>query len=309
MRQGLGDRVIGICDSPVGLARRALTALQAAGLVRGDLGRVGEGHSLVRMDYLGLNHLGWLRGLHVEGRDVLPLLLERPDLLESFEEGKLFGAPLIQTLGAIPNEYLHYYYFTRQDLAADLAADVPRGQFLAAQQGRFYAAVADLEGQPGAHELWERTRLERELTYMATTREAAGSFERDTADLETGGYDQVALAIMHAIANDEPAELILNVANRGTIAALADDDVIEVPCRVDAEGVHPLPTDDLWPHARGIVTNAKYVETMTIAAAQQRSRRHAVLALMHHPLVGSFSIANEVLDELAESFPQLDYLT
>lgn len=299
LRERLGDRVVGICDSPVGLARRALKALRGAGLVPNEPG------AHIRPDYLGLNHLGWLRGLHVDGVDVLPLLLERADLLETFEEGRLFGAPLIQTLGAIPNEYLHYYYFTREALAADLAATDPRGQFLAAQQGRFYAAVAALDGGPGALDLWEATRLEREQTYMASNREAAGSFERDQDDLQTGGYDQVALAIMHAIANDEPAELILNVANRGTIGALADEDVIEVPCRIDASGIHPQPVDDLWPHARGIVSNAKYVENATIAAALQQSRRQALLALVHHPLVDSYAVAAQVLDDLVAHYPQL----
>lgn len=295
---GLGDRVVGICDSPVGLARRALTALTSAGLVPEQVGPVG-------IDYLGLNHLGWLRALRVDGVDVLPLLLERADLIETFEEGRLFGAPLVQALGAIPNEYLHYYYFAREGLAADLAADAPRGQFLAAQQGRFYDAVAALEGGAGAHALWEATRLEREQTYMASNREAAGQFERDEADLQTGGYDQVALAIMHAIANDEAAELILNVANRGTISTLAEDDVIEAPCRIDATGIHPLPIDDLWPHARGIVTNAKYVENRTIAAAIEQSRQQALLALLHHPLVGSYTVATQVLDDLVAHYPQL----
>ncbi|MGA4669147.1 6-phospho-beta-glucosidase [Propionibacteriaceae bacterium Y1923] len=314
---GLGERVIGICDSPVGLARRALGALQLGGLVPDDLGPVGTGATgptgpagttaepRVRLDYLGLNHLGWLRGLHVDGTDVLPLLLERADLLETFEEGRLFGTPLLQTLGAIPNEYLHFYYFTREALAADLHAAAPRGAYLQEQQGRFYDAVAALGGAPGAHALWEATRLDREQTYMASNREAAGSFERDQADLQTGGYDQVALAIMGAIANDRPAELVLNVANRGTIAGLADDDVIEVPCRVDGDGVHPLPVDDLWPHARGIVTNAKYVENTTITAALTRSRRHALLALLHHPLVASYPLACQVLDDLVAHHPPL----
>lgn len=305
---GLGDRVVGICDSPVGLARRALTALQRAGLVPDDLGPIGVGGQAqprVRLDYLGLNHLGWLRALEVDGTDVLPRLLERDDLVESFEEGKLFGASLVQALGAIPNEYLHFYYFTRQALASDLHTAEPRGAFLQAQQARFYDAVAALDGPGGALALWEATRLEREQTYMASNREAAGSFERDQADLQTGGYDQVALAIMAAIANDRPAELILNVANRGTIAGLADDDVIEAPCRIDGDGVHPLPVADLWPHARGLVATAKYVENTTITAALTQSRRHALLALMHHPLVASWPVANQVLDDLVAHYPRL----
>lgn len=308
LRAELGQRVVGICDSPVGLARRVLTTLQGAGLVASEVGPVGLGGSRVHLDYLGLNHLGWLQGLLVDGTDVLPLLLERPELIETFEEGRLFGAPLVQALGSVPNEYLHYYYFAREDLAVDLAAESPRGKFLAEQQGRFYAAVTDLGGAPGALDLWERTRMEREQTYMASNREAAGNFERDEADLATGGYDQVALAIMHAIANDVPAELVLNVPNDGVIGELASDDIIEMACRVDAAGFHPLPVSPLPDHARGLVVNAKYVERMTIEAALTGSRRAALLALLQHPLVDSFSTANAVLDQMCAEFDELAYL-
>ena len=133
-------------------------------------------------------------------------------------------------------------------------------------------------------------------------------FERDQADLQTGGYDQVALSIMHAIANDVPAELVLNVPNRGVIPELGVEDVIELPCAVDARGFHPLPVTPLPEHARGIVVNAKYVERKTIEAATTGSRDAALLALLHHPLVDSFNVARELLDELIATFPQLDYL-
>ena len=138
MQRRLGDQVVGICDSPVGLARRILTTLQGAGLAPADLGSLFNGDGRIHIGYSGLNHLGWLTSLNVDGVDVLPRLLERPDLIESFEEGRLFGADLVQALGAVPNEYLHYYYYSRDDLAVDRKAEAPRGAFLEAQQNQFY---------------------------------------------------------------------------------------------------------------------------------------------------------------------------
>jgi len=306
MQRHLGNRVIGICDSPVGLARRIIDVLKAEGLVAADVPGVSAGSDRVRIRYAGLNHLGWLTGLTVDGTDVLPLLLERPDLIESFEEGRLFGAQLVQSLRAVPNEYLHYYYFAREDFTIDNATDQTRGRFLAEQQRAFYDSF-DGAGV-GAYERWERTRLEREATYMATNREAAGNFERDDADLETGGYDKVALAIMHAIANDIPAELILNVANNGMLPDLDDAAVVEIPCHVDGRGVTPLPGAALPDHGRGIVVNAKYVERRTIDAAVNGSREDALLALSHHPLVDSYRVAGELLDDLIAHFDDLAYL-
>lgn len=303
MQRDLGDKVVGICDSPLGLARRALDALRGAGLVAPDVPRPDSGSERIRIGYAGLNHLGWITSLEVDGSEVLPLLLERPQLIESFEEGRLFGTPLIQALRALPNEYLHYYYYARENFAVDSVAEKTRGIFLDEQQGRFYREAT--RAGEGAYERWNATRREREETYMASNREAAGDFERDQEDLETGGYDQVALAIMHAIANDRPAQLILNVANRGSLPELDDDAVVEMPCRVDGRGVTRLPGVSLPEHGRGLVVNAKAVERYTIRAAIAGSRADALLALTHHPLVGSFRVAEELLDDLIGAFPEL----
>ena len=143
---------------------------------------------------------------------------------------------------------------------------------------------------------------------MATNREVSGRFDRDESDLETGGYDEVALAIMHAIANDVPAELILNVANDGALPDLPDEAVVEIPCRVDGSGIHRLSAPALPDHARGLVVNAQDVEQRTIAAVVNRSRTDALLALSHHPLVDSVHVAEQLLDDFTDSFDGMEYL-
>jgi 6-phospho-beta-glucosidase len=294
MSRVLGDRVIGICDSPIGLARRVLGALG----VQGDD---------VVIDYAGLNHLGWLRGLRVDGRDVLPDLMARPDLIGTFEEGRLFGAEWVTELGAVPNEYLHYYYFKREVRHADQLAAQTRGAFLVEQQGRFYEQL-EHRHDVSALALWERTRLDRETTYMATNRQSAGMGDRDEDDLVSGGYEDVAIALMRGIAYDQSARLILNVRNRGTLAALDADAVVEVPCVVDASGAHPVAGTELPDFGVGLVTNAKYVERQTIEAGLGGSRAAAVRALAHHPLVDSVTVARSLLEDAMHAFPALSYL-
>lgn len=294
MSRVLGDRVIGICDSPIGLARRVLGALG----VQGDD---------VVIDYAGLNHLGWLRGLRVDGRDVLPDLMARPDLIGTFEEGRLFGAEWVTELGAVPNEYLHYYYFKREVRHADQLAAQTRGAFLVEQQGRFYEQL-EHRHDVSALALWERTRLDRETTYMATNRQSAGMGDRDEDDLVSGGYEDVAIALMRGIAYDQSARLILNVRNRGTLAALDADAVVEVPCVVDASGAHPVAGTELPDFGVGLVTNAKYVERQTIEAGVGGSRAAAVRALAHHPLVDSVTVARSLLEDAMHAFPALSYL-
>ncbi|WP_330235028.1 6-phospho-beta-glucosidase [Streptomyces sp. NBC_00566] len=292
MSRHLGDRVIGICDSPVGLGRRVARAL-------------GADPREAFVDYVGLNHLGWVRGLRIAGRDELPRLLADPDRLGSFEEGRLFGPEWLRSLGAIPNEYLHYYYFNRETVRAYQEAEQTRGAFLRDQQSRFYADAL----RPGGSALraWEDTRAEREATYMAENRESAGAGEREEEDL-SGGYEQVALALMRAIARDERTTLILNVRNRTTLTALDADAVIEVPCLVGADGAHPLATDPLSGHATGLVCSVKAVEREVLAAAESGSWATAVKAFALHPLVDSVNVARRLVDGYTAAHPELAYL-
>ncbi|MGW7255543.1 6-phospho-beta-glucosidase [Streptomyces sp. NPDC054834] len=292
MSRHLGDRVIGICDSPVGLGRRIARVL-------------GADPKEAWIDYVGLNHLGWVRGLRVAGRDELPRLLADPDLLGSFEEGKLFGVDWLQSLGAVPNEYLHYYYFNREAVRAYKSGTQTRGAFLRDQQGRFYEEMKN----PGASALkaWDRTRAEREATYMAENRETAGAGERDADDL-SGGYEKVALALMRAIARDERTTLILNVRNAGALSVLDAEAVIEVPCLVDANGAHPVAVDPLPDHATGLVCAVKAVEREVLAAAESGSRTTAVKAFALHPLVDSVNVARRLVEGYTEVHPGLGYL-
>ncbi|QIY99631.1 6-phospho-beta-glucosidase [Streptomyces sp. S1D4-11] len=292
MSRHLGDRVIGICDSPVGLGRRIATVL-------------GANPREAWIDYVGLNHLGWVRGLRVAGRDELPRLLADPELLGSFEEGKLFGVEWLQSLGAVPNEYLHYYYFNREAVRAYQQAEKTRGAFLRDQQEQFYAEMK----RPDAAALsaWDRTRAEREATYMAENRDAAGAGERDAEDL-SGGYEKVALALMRAIARDERTTLILNVRNRGTLGVLDTEAVIEVPCLVDANGAHPVAVDPLPDHASGLVCAVKAVEREVLSAAESGSRATAVKAFALHPLVDSVNVARRLVEGYTSVHPGLAYL-
>ncbi|WP_329014707.1 6-phospho-beta-glucosidase [Streptomyces sp. NBC_00690] len=293
MSRELGDRVIGICDSPVGLGRRVARVL-------------GVDPDRAWFDYAGLNHLGWLRGVRIDGRDELPRLLGDPGLLGSFEEGKLFGAPWLQSLGAIPNEYLHYYYFNREAVRAYREADQTRGAFLQEQQARFYTRMAS--SPAGAWEQWDRTRAEREATYMAHNREAAGAGDRDADDLESGGYEQVALALMRAIAHHQRTSLILNVRNRGALDAVDGDAVVEVPCFVDANGAHPVAVAPLPEDATGLVRAVKAAEREVLAAAESGSAARAVKAFAIHPLVDSVTVARRLLKGYAAVHPGLAYL-
>ncbi|MGX6603378.1 family 4 glycosyl hydrolase [Micromonosporaceae bacterium Da 78-11] len=288
MAAHLGDRVIGICDSPSALGRRVVRAL---GLPPGG----------ARLDYAGLNHLGWLTGVHVDGVDHLPRLLATSDpaspaALESFEEGRLFGAARLRELGAVPNEYLHYYY----DVRTYAPSPDTRGEFLLRQQRDCYELLSSPAQDPLA--VWTATLKQRDATYMAVE----GLGERD--DAEGGGYEDVALALMLAIAADTPTDLILNVRNRGAIAALDDEAVVEVRCAVTRDGARPYPGATVPAHGLDLVRRVKATERAVLEAAATGSRAAAVRAMALHPLVDSVPIADRLITSYRSSFPELAYL-
>lgn len=272
----LGDRVIGICDSPVGLCLRVAHAL-------------GVDPNTARFDYAGLNHLGWLRAVYVNGRDMLPELLGDDEALSGFDEGRLFGGRWLRALGAIPNEYLHYYYNTREAIHAIRRQARTRGEFLRDQQSRFYADAARDPG--GALDAWRRARGEREATYMP---EARGAQPRREAT--SGGYEQVALRLMRALWRGERTTLILNVRNRSAVPELDSDAVVEVPCAVDREGARPVPPGPIPADQLGLIHAVKAAERSTIDAAVTGSRTAALRALAMHPLVDSIAAAERIID-------------
>jgi 6-phospho-beta-glucosidase len=291
----LGDRALGICDTPSGLGRRIAGAL-------------GHDHTRIHMDYVGLNHLGWMRRVLVDGHDVLPQLLADDQRLDRMEEAQVFGADWIRLLGQIPNEYLYYYYFNRDAVQGITASPQTRGDFLLETQGRFFAAAA---AEPAAAaRLWTAAVEERGASYMAEAKggiQGAPGVEREhETDPAHLGYAGVALGVMTAISRNERRTMILNVRNRGTVRGLPDDAVVEVPATVDANGVHPLTLEtqpDL--HQLGLMQQLKAVERHAIAAAAAGSRDEALKAFALHPLVDSVTVARDLLARYIATIPDL----
>jgi 6-phospho-beta-glucosidase len=283
MQQILGDRVIGICDTPSGLGTRL------AGLF-------GVPADRVRLDYSGLNHLGWLRAAHFQERDLVQEVLADDSALAELEEAQIMGADWLRTLGMIPNEYLYYYYCNRE--ARRAVREGTRGEFLRRQQDGFYQHAA---AEPSdALDAWRRTLRERESSYMAEARPAGTA-----RPASSGGYEYQALGLMTAIAADHPQTMILNVRNGDALPGLPPGSVVEVPCHVDGKGPSPLPTTAPGGAELGLLQQVKAVEQLTIGAACDGDPRQALKAFALHPLVDSVTVARDLLAAYRRNTPTL----
>jgi 6-phospho-beta-glucosidase len=289
IRRVLGDRVIGICDAPLDLCKRVAGALDR------DVDDLW-------FDYFGINHLGWVRGVLDGGRDVMPGLLVDRERLETFEEGRLFGAGWLRSLGMIPNEYLYYYYFNAEALEAMQSGNV-RSAFLAKQLAAFYAG----RGSPAeALRDWRRTHAERESAYMA---EAWNGREDAMAGIVEargpGDYGRLALNLVDAMHGEGTKVMILDVPNRSSLPFLDEEAIVEVPCLIGRGGVVPAAIGSVPLDAQGLILAVRAAERVAIEAALSGSRALAIKALALHPLVPSVEVAGRILDGYLAGQPTL----
>lgn len=72
---------------------------------------------------------------------------------------------------------------------------------------------------------------------------------------------------------------------------MAADDVVEISCRVDREGVHVLLVGEIPAPQLGLMRAVKLYERLTVQAVREKSRRLVIEALRVHPLVLLYSRA------------------
>lgn len=224
----------------------------------------------VSLDHVGLNHLTWERAVTVDGVDRMDAILEDPSSYPGADE---FPAELVRALRAIPSPYLHYYYFPTEVL----------------EHQRTHRSRAEevMEIEAGLLELYRDPTLDEKPKLLD---ERGGAF-----------YSEAAAALVASLHAGTGDVQVVNVRNGGAIPGLPDDDVVEVPARVDREGAHPLPTSPLAPEMLGIVQHAKAYERLTIDAALSGDRTTARTALLANPLVGDYGVAAPLLDALLDA--------
>jgi len=103
---------------------------------------------------------------------------------------------------------------------------------------------------------------------------------------------------MRAVAHNAGEQQIVQVLNQGAVDGIPADASVEVACVVDSAGPHPIHFGPIPLPIRGLIQAVKSYESLTVQAAVEGSKRVALQALMAHPLVVSWEVAQPLLDEL-----------
>ncbi|MDR7419391.1 MAG: 6-phospho-beta-glucosidase [Armatimonadota bacterium] len=289
-------RVIGICDSPPALGSRIAKYLEVP-------------PARVRLDYLGLNHLGWVRGVWTDGADRLPEILASDDAIRAIYGRPLFEPAEVRRLGLLPNEYLQYYYHHDEIVRRLRAAPKTRGETVAEVAARLRGAVFEAvrRGEDPLR-VYEQAIFARRASYMAVETGQSRDLAMMGGHVE-GGYARAALGVIEAMLRPGEREIIVNTVNGGAIDDFATDDVVEVPCGFGVDGPRPRRMGALPSPVRDLALRVKDYERRTAAAALRGSWSAAVEALTIHPLVPSAAVATAIADEFrARHAPRLDYL-
>ena len=218
---------------------------------------------------VGLNHFGHIHRAVSGGREVTAEVMEAL----AQEDGRS-GLSLIRLLQAYPISYVNYFYHRARMVEKAKSSPQTRAQQIESIEREVLAEAArpDVSEKPAA-----------------------------LARRGGGGYAGITFAVLKAIVNDTGEELTANVPNHGSVEGVDDDAVVEVACRLDRTGAHPLPVGPIPLGFRGVMLALKAYETLTVAAAVQRSKRLAMLALLNHPLVGDLDVIEPLLAEMLEA--------
>ena len=266
--------------NPSGLVTQALLdhGHRAIGLCNVPIGfqrdlakRLGVAPERVQLEHVGLNHLSWERKVLVDGVDRLPALIT--DHAEEIADDVELPVAIVRLLRAIPSYYLRYYYLTSQ-VVAELQREKPRAEEV-------------MEIERGLLKMYADPALDVKPKLLE---ERGGAF-----------YSEASAMLIESLFTDRGDVQVVNVRGGGALPGLADDDVVEVACRIDGQGAHPLAVAPLAPEMHGLVAQAKAYERLAVRAAVTGDRDLALMALMANPLVRDYDVAGPLLEALLEA--------
>jgi len=295
-----GAKIVGICDTPTELIHNLTRALGATA-------------DRVDCEYVGLNHLGWIRKVKLDGQDITERVLGDDALLAAAYTVPLFDPDMIRQLGLIPSEYLYFYYCRRRALENQVAHGGSRGSEVEKLNEDLLKTLdAHLRANDPslAVDAYAAYLNRRSGSYMRLEGHGGSAFDADAAfDIDpfrvASGYHIIAMDVIRALCSDAPSRIIVNTKNRGTISDLRDTDVIETSCRISRAGIVPEPLGPLPDETRGLITAIKAYERAAIKAARALptdplARLTARKAFLLHPAIQDWEASDPLLRDLLD---------
>lgn len=244
--------VIGACDMPGQCVRKVAEILQ-------------QDPDKLKVEYVGLNQMGWIQDIKFDGRSRMGHLLE---LLEERREEDL-DYDLIELFRMVPTRNAALYYRRAEVLKRQQAGAQFRSEILHEAEKQILKLYED----PHLNEVPDLTRQRNALWYQETI-----------------------LPVIDALEGRKESTLILSVKNGSCIRDLPEDCCIEAAAHASPAGIVPKKTGSLPKFLRGLFLSMKESERLVIEAVKHRSYEHALQSLAVNPFVASIDNAKKFLD-------------
>jgi len=110
------------------------------------------------------------------------------------------------------------------------------------------------------------------------------------------------------LTNNYYEEAAVNIPNKGYIKNLPEWIAVEVPARIDSDGIHGIPIE-LPVGIRALITNQIGIHDLVADAVLEKSKELVIQALLADPVVTTAKCIPEMVEYvIAEQSPWLDYL-
>ncbi len=272
-------RIINICDMPIGIMGFYAKAL---GVDSKDL----------EPRYFGLNHYGWFTQIlnkHT-GHDYLPELQEifktplaavgdNHPLDNSWMETFQFMSTMISDYeDFLPNTYLQYYLYP--------------DHMVRSENPDYTRANEVMDGN-------EKITFEMLDKVIANDKLKGTEFEPQEGKHD--GHAGYIVDLATSIANNTNDIFLCMTENTGIVSNLTEGMMVEVPCRVGANGVEALNVGEIPTFQKGLLENQYAYEKLTVDACLEGSYKKAWNALTLNRCVNDTQVARAILDDYIEA--------
>lgn len=275
-------RILNICDMPIAIMDQYANILKCS---RKDF----------EPRYFGLNHFGWFTHIYDKktGEDLEPkikeLILSGEDLFKlsgvdehtmepSWIETYKFMANILRDYPKyLPNTYLKYYLYPKHVVETSNPNYTRANEVMDGKEKRCYEMM---------EEVIKLGKLKGTEYEIKPGRGVHASYIVDLAC---------------AIINNTNEIFLIITKNKGVIPNVDENMMVEVACRVGANGVEPLALDPIPTFYKGMMENQYAYEKLTVDGLFERDKTKLLQALALNRTVTDTDTAKAILDDLIEA--------
>lgn len=275
-------RILNICDMPIAIMDQYANILKCS---RKDF----------EPRYFGLNHFGWFTHIYDKktGEDLEPkikeLILNGEDLFKlsgvdehtmepSWIETYKFMANILRDYPEyLPNTYLKYYLYPKHVVETSNPNYTRANEVMDGKEKRCYEMM---------EEVIKLGKLKGTEYEIKPGRGVHASYIVDLAC---------------AIINNTNEIFLIITKNKGVIPNVDENMMVEVACRVGANGVEPLALDPIPTFYKGMMENQYAYEKLTVDGLFERDKTKLLQALALNRTVTDTDTAKAILDDLIEA--------